>query len=120
MKRRNNNYVGISLTQFQKNAQLNTSFKKPKERVDLALNANEVFESGSWVLMLKTLDLSQNSSKIIDIVKLRFPVEKVKKIIVLIKHIKVGDMDVSLVVQDPTGNYHVYLLLLYIYIYIYC
>ncbi|ORX82722.1 hypothetical protein BCR32DRAFT_292443 [Anaeromyces robustus] len=103
MKKRNNNY-GVSSTQYRKNAQLNTSFKKAKERVDLALNKNEAFESGSWVLMLKTLDLNQNKTKIIDIVKLRFPVEKVKSIVVLIKRIKVGDMDVSLIVQDPTGD----------------
>lgn len=101
MKKRNSNYAGIS-TQFKKNPQFN-SFKKAKERVDLALNKNEVFESGSWVLMLKTLDLSQYRTKIIDIVKLRFPVEKIRNIVVLIKRIKAGDMDVSLIVQDPTG-----------------
>jgi len=103
MKKRNNNY-GIS-TQFKKNAQYN-SFKRAKERVDLALNKNEVFESGSWVLMLKTLDLAQTKTKIIDIVKLRFPVEKIKSIVVLIKRIKAGDMDVSLIVQDPTGIFY--------------
>ncbi|ORX55523.1 hypothetical protein BCR36DRAFT_403083 [Piromyces finnis] len=101
MKKRNNNYS--IATQFKKNAQYN-SFKRAKERVDLALNKNEVFESGSWVLMLRTLDLSQTKTKIIDIVKLRFPIEKIKSIVVLIKRIKAGDLDVSLIVQDPTGD----------------